>query len=105
VNDGVLYSLVDLSYYLDGPPTFQFGDIFRIDNGLVAGLPGMRFSTVPFVFDDLGGTGFSAPAFSGYASAITLHTITNVPEPAIPAMLLLGIAVVGATARRQSKLP
>jgi len=104
----VLYSLVDLNIYLDSVPSFSLGDHFSIVGGTVAGLPGMMFSTTPFVFDPL--TGFSTTgAFSGaFSSAFTgdgvvlaRHGMTaTVPEPGEWALLMVGFCLLGLTIRR-----
>jgi len=104
VDGGLLYGLVDFSFYLDHPPTFHLGDVFNVQNGLVAGLDGMRFSTTPFVFDDVGGTGFSDPPYSGYAVALSEHELQRVPEPAAWAMMLLGFAATGAALRQARQI-
>jgi hypothetical protein len=58
LNDAdVLYSFVDLDIYLNAIPIFSLGDSFAIINGVVAGLPGMMFSSTPFT------TSGSVPGF------------------------------------------
>ncbi len=83
----VLYSLVDLYDYLDVVPNFAMGDTFEIINGIVAGLPGMMFSTTPFSFDENNGFNNGTP-FSGIGHADTLHDISAVQEP--PSLWLVG---------------
>jgi hypothetical protein len=100
VDGGQLYVLADLSVLFDHPlPAFAFGNVLQIQNGLSASLPGFQFSTDPFVFDYLGGTGFSAPPFSGYATILTRHELTSTPEPATWAMMVVGFAILGASLR------
>ncbi len=48
LDDTTLFSLVDLSVYLQSIPLFTEGEVFNIVNGQDAALPGMFFSTTPF---------------------------------------------------------
>lgn len=76
-----LYGLVDMSVYLDAVPAFALDDHFSIINGIVMGLPGMRFSASPFTFNP--DVGFTAPGFTGEGIAGSLHIISaasDVPE-------------------------
>jgi hypothetical protein len=94
-----LYSLVNLLDYEASPPSFTFGENLTVVNGVVAGLPGMYFSTDPFTFDP--NTGFSDPPYSGNAIVYTDHTLTT-PEPSTWAMMLIGFAGLGFAGWRQS---
>ena len=94
----VLYSLVDLSVYLNSIPSFTLGESFNIVNGAVAGLPGMEFSTTPFTFDP--NTGFSDPSFTGTGFALGEHDPVATPEPsslflAAGPIALLGLVLYG----------
>ncbi len=100
LGDGdVLYSLVDLSQYLNAIPSFGLGESFTIINGSVASLPGMMFSTAPFIFDP--GTGFSGTPFSGIGIANSEHGLTAVLEPSTLMLLwsgltgLVGFKIIG----------
>ena len=84
----LLYTLVDLNVYLNLVPTFSLGDSSDIVNGQVAGLPGMMFSTTPFVFS--ADSGFAGTPFTGVGAAEVETGIAAVPEPATWAMMLLG---------------
>jgi len=92
--DDILYSLVDLTVYLNDAPSFAMGDQFNVVNGTTSGLPGMYFSTTPFAFDSL--SGFTGTAYTGTGTAEGIHGATAVPEPA--AMLLLTLGLASATA-------
>lgn len=98
----LLYSLVDLNLYLDGPPSFSLGDTFDISAGLVAGLPGMMFSTAPFVFDPA--SGFSGVPFTGVGVADAQVGLSAIPEPSTWLMTIGGFGMVlgarGVGARR-----
>jgi hypothetical protein len=100
----VLYSLVDLNVYLDSIPTFQLGQTFMVNDGTVAGLSGMQFSTTPFTFDEF--TGFSGTPYTGPATADTDHDLVATPEPSTGFLLLMSSTLV-YTARRylRSHLP
>jgi hypothetical protein len=95
-----LYSLVNLETYIGSAPTFVEGQRFNVVDGLVAGLPGMFFSTTPFTFDP--DTGFSDPPYTGMAVAETQHGFTATPEPASWVLMLIGIGSVGAMFRARS---
>ena len=104
LNGVTLYSLVDLAVYVQAIPTFAEGDVFNVVNGVVAGLPGMRFSTTPFTFDPV--TGFTDPPYTGMAIAETQHGFTPaVPEPSSVALLAAGMAAIVGTSRRWKKTP
>jgi hypothetical protein len=89
----ILYSLVDVRQYLDAVPTFSLGDTFVITNGEVPALPGMLFSTTPFVYNPSAAAGFDFTPFTGEGVADSLHEITGVPEPS--ALLLLSSGLIG----------
>ncbi len=107
----VLYSLVDLTIYLKSVPTFTLGQSFTIVDGLVAELPGMQFSTSPFVFDPIHGftttglfssgdavvgqPGRSALAGSSDGESDSEHGLTAIPEPATWLSMLLGFGLLG----------
>ncbi len=105
-NGDILYSLVDLFTYLSAPPTFVIGDQFYIENGRVAGLPGMYFSATPIIVDPVlgpipsGGEWFNplTTPFSGLTSpppnsvALSAHTI-DAPSPASLALFGLGLGM------------
>jgi hypothetical protein len=91
IGDGdVLYSLVDFNVYLRSISSFSEGEAFDIVNGTAAELPGMMFSSSPFLFDPA--TGFSGTAFSGLGIVEGQHGATAVPEPGT--FGLCGIATV-----------
>jgi hypothetical protein len=75
----ILYSLVDLNVYLNAVPSFTLGESFAIVNGVSDRLPGMRFSTTPFVFDPL--HGFQDPPFTGTGVTNSFHNVAATPEP------------------------
>jgi hypothetical protein len=97
-----LYSLVDLNVYLEFLPEFSLGDTFSVVDGLVPVLPGMMFSTTPFVFDPA--SGFSGTPYSGGAQAETMHATSAVPEPAAWILMLVGAGLTGASARHRRGL-
>ena len=98
-----LYSLVNLSVYLESIPTFSMGDSFTVVDGAVSGLPGMMFSTTPFTFDP--STGFAGTPYSGPAVVEAIHLPSAISEP--PAIGLLGSSLFGVIgyriARRRRK--
>lgn len=95
LDDGdTLFSVVNLATYLKSPPTVDVGDAYDVVDGVVAGLPGMEFSTTPFSYDPRTGL-FSGTPYTGLALDPTLHGLTTVPEPATWVMLLIGLAGVG----------
>jgi hypothetical protein len=93
----VLYSTVDMSQYIHVLPDFALGDTFTISNGLIAGLPGMMFSTTPFTYDPIVGISGTPANLEGTVEA--LHEITPVPDIPEPASLLLvgsgALALIG----------
>lgn len=95
-----LYSMVDIREFLLTTPTFQLGDVFTINDGLVDGLPGFQFSTTPFAFGP--DTGFTGTPFSGLATALTLHIFQAVPEPGTLALVLGALALLAAFQARES---
>jgi hypothetical protein len=101
LDDRILYSLVDLSVYVHGIPTFTEGETFNIVDGRTAALPGMFFSTEPFTFDPV--TGFTDPAYTGTAIAETQHGFAPVPEPASTTLVFAGLAGMLALGRRWKK--
>lgn len=79
-------------------PAFTFGEDFAIVNGVSPLLPGMMFSTTPFVL--LPG-GPSGTPFTGEAEVLTDH-IPSVAEPA--SMIALTFGLLGLRlARRRSR--
>jgi hypothetical protein len=104
VGDGdVLYSLVDLNVYLNSIPNIEMGDTFDIIDGLVAGLPGMMFSTTPFGFDESSGFDRGTP-FSGAGETDATHEVAAVPEPSSISLVGLGLAVFLISRRRQAEV-
>jgi hypothetical protein len=96
----VLYSLDDINKYLAAAPTFALGDTFSVNDGAVAGLPGMMFSTTPFSFDP--STGFSpGTPYTGLAEAETEHLPAAVAEP--DKWVLMSIALGGLLIVRQRR--
>jgi PEP-CTERM motif len=98
---GDLYSLVDLSVYLNAPPVFTSGDIYSITNGTDASLPGMMFSTTPFTFDS--NTGFVGTPFTGLGivDGSSGLSVAPVPEPSTLALLAVGFLGLGGALRRR----
>jgi hypothetical protein len=88
----ILYSLVDMSIYLQSVPSFSIGDTYSVVNGRVAGLPGMQFSTTEFTFDP--STGFTGTDYTGTAEAETLHALQSTPEPGTIVLTLVALAVL-----------
>jgi hypothetical protein len=95
----VLYSLVDMSIYLQSAPAFSIGDTYSVVNGRVAGLPGMQFSTTEFTFDPA--TGFTGTDYTGMAEAETLHALQSTPEPGSIVLTLCALASVAWYGKRQ----
>lgn len=90
----VLYSMVDVNEYIEKTVSFSLGDTFRITNGLAAGLPGMMFSSSPFIYS--AATGFSGTPVDLDGTIEAFHELT--PTPTIPepmTFFLLGIGIVG----------
>jgi PEP-CTERM motif len=96
----VLYSLVDMNFYLKSIPTFTPGEAFSIVNGKVAGLPGMLFSTTEFTFD--GATGFAGTDYTGVGIVESEHVLEAVPEPS--SLLLLGSGILGLSGFLRKRL-
>lgn len=96
-----LYSLVDLNAFMPSLPAFSLGDQFTITNGLVADLPGMIFSTTPFLFDE--NVGFIGTPFTGIGSTDGFHglTATTVPEPMSVVLSGLGVMSMAAVYKRR----
>ena len=94
----VLYELIDLNAYTqsgalsmsDLNARFTPGQVFVIQNGLCAALPGAMFSTTDWTFsEDTGYTGTPANC-DGYT--YTYHELNDVPEPST--FVLLGVGAV-----------
>jgi len=99
-----LYSLVDINKYLAAVPTFALGDIFSVNDGTVAGLPGMMFSTTPFSFDPA--TGFSSDSpYTGLAEAETEHLPEAVPEPSTWVLMSIALGGLMIVVRRRGAAP
>lgn len=95
-----LYSVVDIREFMLTTPTFQLGDVFTVNDGLVDGLPGFQFSTTPFAFGP--DTGFTGTPFSGMATALTLHIFQAAPEPGSLALVLGALTMLAAFQLRRS---
>lgn len=101
-NDGsigsgdILYSLVDLTQYVENIPSFEIGETFSIVNGEVTSLPGMLFSSTPFVYDS--SLGFTSTPITISAVTGTEHELTT-PEPTT----LLGLFVFGGVGLLSSR--
>jgi hypothetical protein len=83
-----LFSVVDLSVYLNAPPSFASGDTYTITNGTTPSLPGMMFSTTPFTFDP--SVGFVGTPFSGSGIADGRSGLFVAPEPSTLPLLAVG---------------
>lgn len=94
-----LFSLVDLSVYLNNNPTFTEGETFSIVNGRVAGLPGMLFSTTDFTFNP--STGFSGTDYTGDGTVESEHDVEAVPEPGSLLLVGSGLVGIGSVLRRR----
>lgn len=108
--NNVLYGLVDLNTYLNNIPTFSLGDSFSITNGTTSALPGMDFSTTPFIFNPTGafsgssfGNGFFGTPYTGEAFALAAHGATATPEPSTLALFCIGLLGLFAYGRRCRK--
>lgn len=107
-----LYSLVDLRWYLSALPTFTLGDTFTIVDGRVEELPGMLFSSMPFLFDEvrgfysdglLGQSSMSRGAGGVVAAVLAQHGLTpQVPEPSAVILALTGLGVLARRHRWSS---
>jgi len=93
----VLYSLVDMSVYLNNIPTFTEGEAFNVVNGTVAGLPGMLFSTTDFTFNP--SSGFTGTNYTGEADVESEHDLQATPEPA--AIVLAGLGLLSVVLLRR----
>lgn len=91
----VLYSIVDLNAFMVSLPSVSLADTYNVVDGLVTALPGMQFSTTPFVFDRT--AGFVGTAYTGPASVDAYHGASGIPEPTM-APLLAG-ALIGFSRR------
>lgn len=98
----LLYSLVDLNLYLNQVPAFSLGDLFNIVNGQVTSLPGMVFSTSPFVFDER--RGFTGTPFTGSGIVKAESGIAPVPEPSTWMLMIFGFGAIGTVVRRSARL-
>jgi hypothetical protein len=96
-----LFSVVDLSVYLNAPPSFASGDIYSITNGTAASLPGMMFSTTPFTFDP--SVGFVGTPFSGSGIVDGKSGLAVVPEPSTLSLLAVGFGLCGAAKLRTKR--
>ena len=102
LDDGdVLYALVDMSVYLQAIPSFTEGEAFNIVNGVVAGLPGMMFSTTEFTFDP--STGFSGTDYTGEGDVLAEHDVMATPEPAAGGLAVAGLLGIFLLRRRSNK--
>lgn len=91
----LLYSSVDVNTYLNTRPSFSFGDTYVATNGLVAGLPGMFFSTSPISLDPF--AGFVGTPYTGNVVVLTDHELTGIPEPSSALLLLTGVVLIIAS--------
>ena len=89
----ILYSVVDLNVYLSSIPTFTLGEEFDIVGGVVAGLPGMQFSSTPFTFDPNTGDFTGTPVtLAGFADAE--HDPEAIPELSTWSLLAAGFTLL-----------
>jgi hypothetical protein len=98
----LLYSAVNLNQYLLAVPTFSIGSVFSITNGLVAGLPGMVFSSTPISIDPLTGA-FSTTPVTLDATVLSAHVVSATPEPEPLPLVVAGLACVAFAARRRRR--
>jgi hypothetical protein len=104
IADGdLLYSLVDINVYTNGGSDdldtvnarYSPGESFLITNGIVADLPGFKFSTTSFTFDPV--NGYQGTPYTGTGFAVTNHELGSpVPAP----LPLAGSIVAFRVARR-----
>jgi hypothetical protein len=105
-----LYGLVNVDTYLPGTTCtlsicevpYTLGETFNIVNGAVAGLPGMLFSTSPWVFSST--TGFTDPGgnYTGSAEVISEHGLESIPEPSAAVLLGTGLLAMALVMRKRS---
>ncbi|MGH8214366.1 MAG: PEP-CTERM sorting domain-containing protein [Rhodanobacteraceae bacterium] len=107
----LLYSLVDLNAYTNGGADlladvnarFVPGQEFEIANGVVAGLPGMLFSTTKFTFDPV--NGYQGTPYTGSGFAVTDHEFASVPEPSTLTLFFVGLVVVALATGKRRRSP
>ena len=101
LGDGdTLYSMVDMTLYLDAIPTFSLGDTFRIVNGRVAGLRGMIFSSTPFTYNAVDGFVGSMVTLDGTVEALHgITPVTEIPEPSTWFLVTVGMLCLAGWAR------
>lgn len=97
-----LYSLVNIPEYLQAIPTHAFDQVFSIVNGTVAALPGMYFSTTPFVFAPNSTNGLGFTPYTGAGVELTDHVVET-PEPQTVSLLLAGLLALGFLRSRSGK--
>lgn len=91
-NNGVIPHALDFQTFTDVGPTVNMASL----NGLVLNLAGMSFTSyVP-------GTYTLDNYYTGYGTNFGIVTlVVGVPEPEVYAMLMAGLGLLGATARRR----
>ena len=100
-NGDYLYSYVNLEQFLaKGIPSFTPGEVSSIVNGVVAGLPGMEFSTAAFTFDPSSGW-TSDGSFTGDGVVEADHELMPTPEPSSLLLLASSVLGVGGLLRKQ----